>query len=587
MAKIFFLLFGFIVFFYSCSEVDVAFEENKSSSHLNWKPFNQELFEIAKQEKKLVLLNIGANWCHWCHVMEDSTYADKEVQTFLNKHFILSHEDQDSRADLFSKYRNYGWPATIIFNSTTEELLALKGYQKKSKFISILEDVIKNPVVKSSSEVFSNEDDELLNKTQDSVLISRFNQLIDHQKGSLNTSKKSLNKATIDLALNLVDSNDSIQNWLSTSIKNSFNLNDPVWGGIYQYSTHSNWSNQHFEKILRVQADYISMYVQYGFQFSDSIAISNAEKIYTYCNRFLSDNAPLFDNSQDADYIAGIESSHYYSLPEDERLKLGTPTINHQQFLKENAMMSISLVKLWAVTDKVNYLVRAEKIIQILVRDFYQSNGLYSRSKEDDGIYSLDDNVAMLEALNLTYQISGDKKYIQKSEALSLAILENFKAKNGQVYSSCGAIIVEPAILPNSNYNAAFAIHQTGNCLESDTLKNSGKSIAKKIYDSTFEQSEYLIPYILKCRKYFNEEPFHAVWITDKFGSEVEYKLLQKIILNLGSNFVFDRIDLTNMTNEQSLIYGSSEANTLFMCTSNFCSSPIKSIEELERFFSN
>ena len=587
MLKIIFLISGFLVFLNSCSETYSITEEKKIISNLDWKAFNQELFDIAKQENKLVLLNIGANWCHWCHVMEDSTYANSEVQNFLNEHFILSHEDQDSRADLFSKYRNYGWPATIIFNSNAEELLALKGYQEKSKFISFLEDVIENPIVKSSSEILSNIDEDTLNINDDSVLIARFNQLIDHQKGSLNTSKKSLNKATIDMALNLADENDSLDSWLSTSIQNSYHLLDPVWGGIYQYSTNADWNHQHFEKILRVQADYISMYVQYGFQFSDTVAISNAEKIYNYCNLFLSDNAPLFDNSQDADYITGIESSHYYSLTENERLKLGTPTVNHQQFLKENAMMSISLAKLWAATNNINYLLRAEKIIRILNRDFYQSNGLYARGIKDEGIYSLEDNVAMLEALNLAYQISGDKKYILKSEELSFAILENFEAKNGQLYSSCGDIIVEPIILPNSNYSAALAIHQTGNCLNSDTLKNSGKSIAKKIFEATFAQSEYLIPYILKSRKYFEEEPYHAVWLTNKFGNELEYSMLKKVILNLESNFVFDRINLTNMTDEQALLYGSAEANTLFMCTTNFCSSPIKSVEELERFFSN
>lgn len=589
MFKFIIPFFVCLVLFCSCAETknDVEVDEKHHASNIAWKPFNKELFEIAKREDKLVLLNIGANWCHWCHVMDDSTYADSEVQKFLNENFILSHEDQDSRADLFSKYRNYGWPATIVFNSDAEELLALKGYQEKTKFISILDEMIKNPIVKTSEITTTKEEVTDTTQSDNSTLISTFNQLIDHEKGSLNTTKKSLNKATIDLALTFSKQNDSLKNWLTTSIKNSYQLLDPVWGGIYQYSTNADWNHQHFEKILRVQADYISMYVQYGFQFSDTAAISKAEKIYNYCNRFLSDSYPLFDNSQDADYIAGVESSSYYSLPEEERLKLGTPAVNHQQFLKENAMMSIALVKLWSITDDLNYLLRAEKIIEILMRDFYQASRLYSRSKDDNGIYSLEDNVAMLEALNLAYQISGSQIYSQKSEELCDAILENFLTETGELFSSCGDVIVEPAILPNSNYTAAFAIHQTGNCLNSDTLKNSAKSITEKIYESTFQQSEYLIPYILLSRKYFDEEPFHAVWISDKFGSELELKLLQKIIINLENNFVFERINMNNMTEEQTLLYGSSEANTLFMCTSTFCSSPIKSVVELDRFFSN
>src|SRR5688572_14709821 len=75
---------------------------------LAWQPFTKAVFDEARQKDKLVLLDIGANWCHWCHVMDDSTYAHPDVQDFLNAHFVLAREDQDLRADLFAKYRDYG-----------------------------------------------------------------------------------------------------------------------------------------------------------------------------------------------------------------------------------------------------------------------------------------------------------------------------------------------------------------------------------------------------------------------------------------------------------------------------------------------
>jgi len=580
-----FWFFSVSILLFACNSTPEITEDEMHGTDLDWKPFTKSIFEEAKSQDKLVLLNIGANWCHWCHVMDDSTYANSEVQSFLQQHFILSHEDQDSRSDLFSKYRNYGWPATIIFNSNGDELLKLKGYHEKSKFLSLLDDVVKNPTVMVDESTESVTETDSVSNSSIEKLITTFNSLIDHQKGSLKTPKKLLTKNTIDLALNFSSKNDSLKNWLTLSVKNSYLLLDPVWGGVYQYSTNSDWKHQHFEKILRIQAEYISMYCDYSFQFSDKVTIQNAEKIYNYCNRFLSDRSPLFDNSQDADYIKGVESSNYYSLPEEERLKLGTPAVNHQQFLKENAMMSIALVKLWANTSNANYLIRAKEMVDILALDFAQPNGLFSRSIEDNEIYSLEDNTAMLEALTMAYQISGKADYLEKAEELAEAILSNFSAENGSLFSSCGSLVVESTILPQSNYSAAFALLQIGNISKTERLTNSAESILHAIYRSEFDSSEYLIPSILFSKKHLDEEPLHAVWISDKFGTNRELKFVQTILLNSFNTIVIDRVDLKNLSPEQELRYGSTKPNTLFICTSVFCSSPITTIEQLNEFF--
>src|SRR5690606_18211623 len=157
------------------------------------------------------------------------------------------------------------------------------------------------------------------------------------------TYKKSLYKPSINFALQFADKSDTLKQWLSTSINNSYQLLDPVWGGIYQYATHYDWKNAHYEKILRIQAEYVDSYALYGINNNDSLAIENAEKIYNYCNQFLSNSYPLFDNSQDADYIKGIESTNYYRLNDEERTKLGIPAVNEKQFLKENALMAKAL----------------------------------------------------------------------------------------------------------------------------------------------------------------------------------------------------------------------------------------------------
>ena len=80
------------------------------------------------REKRLVLLDLVAVWCHWCHVMEETTYRDPEVVAQIRAHFVAVRVDQDSRPDLSNRYEDYGWPATVIFDADGHELVKFAGY---------------------------------------------------------------------------------------------------------------------------------------------------------------------------------------------------------------------------------------------------------------------------------------------------------------------------------------------------------------------------------------------------------------------------------------------------------------------------
>ena len=80
-----------------------------SPSPLTWQPWSDDLFAQAKRERRLVLLDLEAVWCHWCHVMDVTTYRDPAVVAFLSKHYLLVRVDQDSRPDLANRYEDFGW----------------------------------------------------------------------------------------------------------------------------------------------------------------------------------------------------------------------------------------------------------------------------------------------------------------------------------------------------------------------------------------------------------------------------------------------------------------------------------------------
>ena len=97
-----------------------------------------EVFARAKAEHKLVVLDGAAEWCHWCHVMDATTYHDPAVVDVLRDKFIAVKVDVDARPDLAERYGDWGWPATVLFSADGAEIGKFKGYIDPERFVEIL-----------------------------------------------------------------------------------------------------------------------------------------------------------------------------------------------------------------------------------------------------------------------------------------------------------------------------------------------------------------------------------------------------------------------------------------------------------------
>ena len=96
----------------------------KSAAHqpINWHPWGDEPFRLAARQNKPVLLDIGAVWCHWCHVMDRESYEDPEVAAIINDRFIAVKVDRDERPEVDRRYQGAvgaitgqgGWPLTAF-----------------------------------------------------------------------------------------------------------------------------------------------------------------------------------------------------------------------------------------------------------------------------------------------------------------------------------------------------------------------------------------------------------------------------------------------------------------------------------------
>ena len=120
--------------------------EAGAAAAIDWQPWSADAFARARHEHKLVLLDLGAEWCHWCHVMEGTTYADADVQRLLGAHYVAIEADADRRRDLAARYQDYGWLATIVFDGEGRELWKNRGYVPPPRMRAVLQTPVDEPV---------------------------------------------------------------------------------------------------------------------------------------------------------------------------------------------------------------------------------------------------------------------------------------------------------------------------------------------------------------------------------------------------------------------------------------------------------
>src|ERR1700746_3237892 len=104
----------------SLSKASSAYLRSAMHQPIHWHAWGEAAFARAQRENKPILLDIGAVWCHWCHVMDRESYEDPEIARIINDHFVAVKVDRDERPDVDTRYQaavsaisgQGGWPLT-------------------------------------------------------------------------------------------------------------------------------------------------------------------------------------------------------------------------------------------------------------------------------------------------------------------------------------------------------------------------------------------------------------------------------------------------------------------------------------------
>jgi uncharacterized protein YyaL (SSP411 family) len=408
-----------------------------SAAKIHWLDWNDEVFAQAKREHKFVLLDLEAVLCHWCHVMDANTYSDPKVQRLMQAHYLAVKVDQDSRPDLSNRYEDYGWPATVVFDSSGQEIIKRQGYLDPDEFVSILQAIIDDPTpgpsVHAEAPIAYPSNPLLPDKLRDE-LHADYLAGYDAKEGAWGNDFKFMEWDSVEYAMDSAAHSDAQSEKMARqTLTAQLNLLDPVWGGVYQYSTDGVWTNPHFEKIMSMQAENMRVYSEAYKQFRDPAYLHAAQAIDKFLATFLLSPTGALYTSQDADIIEGHHSADYFKLDDAGRRKQGVPRVDKHMYARENGWAIAGLAALYDATGDKQYLDQATRAAHWIAQNrSLPSGGFRHDAKNVAGPY-LGDNIAMARAFVALYGATGDRPWLASAEKTMAFIEATFKGPAGYV----------------------------------------------------------------------------------------------------------------------------------------------------------
>jgi uncharacterized protein len=327
----------------------------RSAAHqpVDWHEWGEEAFQKARAEEKPILLDIGAVWCHWCHVIDRESYDNPEIAGMINQLFIPVKVDRDERPDVDARYQSAisaisgqgGWPLTAFltpdgkpfFGGTyfpPEDSMGRPGFKRillgvseafrnRRADVNSSADSLEEAVAKA--ETFRNAHGKFDPAVVDAVVQSSL-ELFDDQHGGFGRSPKFPHSSALDLLLERYQSTRDahllhvvVRTLVAMSLGGVY---DQLAGGFHRYSVDERWCVPHFEKMSYDNSELLKNYL-HAFQVtSKPIFRETAEGIISWVGEVLSDpQRGGFYASQDADQTIE-DDGDYFTWTLDELLSV-------------------------------------------------------------------------------------------------------------------------------------------------------------------------------------------------------------------------------------------------------------------------
>ncbi len=309
---------------------------------IDWFPWGPEPFELARRTGRPILLDVGASWCHWCHVMDEGTYADAEVAHLLGQSFVAVKVDRDENPEVDRRYQRQvgaltgegGWPLTAFLTSQGEVFLGgtyfpptdghgRPGFRRVLQEVARLwkeepERIRENAQavqaalerMRSARTGGSREAHALL-----AAVLADVHSSYDPAHGGFGTAPKFPHPTAVSLLLwdarahRRALSDERARETLVRMADGG--MYDQVGGGFHRYSVDEGWHVPHFEKMGADNAALLAVYTEGAQRFGDPRFDDVIRGTVGWVRAVLGDPAGGFGSSQDADNAPGDDGGYF------------------------------------------------------------------------------------------------------------------------------------------------------------------------------------------------------------------------------------------------------------------------------------
>jgi hypothetical protein len=555
-----------------------------------WQAYAPEAFETAAREHKLVLIDLGAVWCHWCHVMDEVTYRDPAVERLIADHYVAIRVDQDQRPDLAQRYEDYGWPATIVLRPDGTELAKRRGYLPPKRMASMLQAIVVDPTPGPSvveDEPFRSTGATELSKDQVEALLRRYFGLYDHRHGGWGTVHKFIHADSMEYALaGAIEGDDVLARMARQTLDQNLALLDRIGGGVFQYSDNSKpgapWASPHYEKILSFQAQNLELYALAAVTFGEPRYRDAAAGIARYLLGPMTSPEGAFYASQDADVSPTVPGAAFYSKDLENRAILGNPRIDRHLYARENGWAIAALARYAGTLGDEAALDGAITAAEWILAHRRRLDGGFAHGAGDEKPYLADD-AAMARAFLILYEVTAEPRWLAlASEAMTA--LERFRVEDG--YQTSIAAQGEPGVLstPYRQVDENIAIARlgarlaryTGEARHRDAAVHAMRFLASPTVTG---QRRFLIGILLADRE-LRADPDHITVVGPM--SDRAAKGLHRAALALPSTHRrIEWLDPDRGLANEDVRYPRLPGAKAYVCTSGACSRPVENPSDL------
>jgi uncharacterized protein len=612
---------------------------------VDWYPWSEEAFEVARAEDKPVLLSIGYAACHWCHVMEHESFEDLETAELMNARFVCIKVDREERPDVDGLYMEAvvtmtghgGWPMTVFLTpdgrpfyggtyfppeprynmpSFRQLLLAVsEAYGERRSELerqadALVEAIREASAVRPSTEPLTTE---LLARAV-SALAAQF----DPEHGGFGRAPKFPPASNLEFLLR-TDREDALELVRKTlDGMAAGGMYDVVGGGFHRYSVDDRWLVPHFEKMLYDNALLASVYLHAWVVTGQERYRRIVEETLDYLVRELRLPEGGFASAQDAD-TAGVEGLTYTwepdevddpgwlqpfegrgiiraELPVDAKRRLLEERQRREQPLRDdkvvtawNGLVLAAFAEAAWRLDRPDYLKVALDLARFLQEEMTGENGLLFRTYRDGAAKIegyLEDYANVANGLLELHWATGDLRWLEEARAVADRTERFWDEERGGYFVDDHGLIArrkefDDHPTPSGNSMMAFVLLRLGRIYGDAEMENRAVGVFR-LGRPLLERAPTAVGHLL-CALHLHFSPPREVAVV---GASEELRLAALDRFQPSTVFAFagEPTDAVPLLATKGLVGG---RPTAYVCERFACQAPVTSPQELRAALSS